>query len=70
MDSNVSSWCVFYLECGKGKESSSYQIYIKFCYFYVLVLFFFYKVKILSTSCSSFGVKNAFCHKMLVTIGR
>ncbi len=24
MDSNVFSWCVFYLECDKGKESSSY----------------------------------------------
>jgi hypothetical protein len=26
---------VFYLECDKGKESSSYYIYLKFFYFYV-----------------------------------
>jgi len=29
-------------------ENSSNQIYIKLCYSYVLVLLFFYKVKILS----------------------
>ncbi len=28
MDSYISSWCVFYLECDKGKESSSYQVHI------------------------------------------
>jgi hypothetical protein len=40
MDSGVSSWCVFYLKCDKGRESSSYQVYIKLCYSYVLVFFF------------------------------
>jgi hypothetical protein len=36
---------VFYLKCDKGKESSSYQVYVELCYSYVLVLFFFYKLK-------------------------
>jgi hypothetical protein len=31
MDFSVSSWCVFYLECDKGRESSSYQVYLKLC---------------------------------------
>jgi hypothetical protein len=37
IDFNISSWFVFYLECDKGRESSSYQVYIEFCYSYVLV---------------------------------
>jgi hypothetical protein len=45
IDSNVSSWCVFYLNCDKRKQSSSYQVYIELCYFYVLVLLFFYKLE-------------------------
>jgi hypothetical protein len=44
-DSSVFSQCVFYLKCDKRRESSSDQIYIEFCYSYVLVLLFFYKVK-------------------------
>jgi hypothetical protein len=63
-------WCVFYLKSDKGRESSSYQIYIKLCYFYVLVLFFFYKIIILSTLCFSFGVETAFCHMIIVRIWR
>jgi hypothetical protein len=61
---------VFYLECDKGKESSSNQVYIQLCYSYVLVLLFVYKVKILSTICSNFGIESAFCHMMVVAIGR
>ncbi len=49
MDFNVPCWFVFYLECDKGRESRSYQISIKLCHSYVLVLLLFYKVKILST---------------------
>jgi len=45
MDSNVPCWFVFYLECDKGRENGSYQIYIELCYSYVLVLLLFYKVK-------------------------
>jgi hypothetical protein len=41
MDSNVSSWYVFYLKCDKGRKNNSYQIYVKLYYFYVLVLHFF-----------------------------
>ncbi len=37
IDFNISSWFVFHLECDKRRESSSYQVYIKLCYFYVLV---------------------------------
>jgi hypothetical protein len=50
MDFSVSSWFVFYLECDKGNESSSYQTYIEVCYSYVLV-FFFYKIRILEYVC-------------------
>jgi hypothetical protein len=70
MDYIISSRCVFYLECDKGKESSSYQVYIELCYSYVLFIPFFYKVKILSTLCFNFGIENAFWHKMIVTTGR
>jgi hypothetical protein len=28
MEFNVFSWCVFYLECDKGRENSSYLYYI------------------------------------------
>ncbi len=61
---------VSYLKCNKGRESSSYQVYIQLCYYHVLVFLFFYKVKILSTLCFNFGVKNAFCHKMVIAIRR
>jgi len=47
---------VFYLECDKGKESRSYYVYLKLCYFYVWVLLFFYKVIILYILYSSFGI--------------
>jgi len=70
MDSSVSSWCVFYLKCDKGKESSSYQFYIKFCYSYILVFLFFYKLKILFIFCSSFRIENALCYKTIVATGR
>jgi len=70
MDFNVLCWFVFYLECDRGRESSSYQIYIKPCYSYVLVLLLFYKVRILFTLWSSFGIESAFCHMMVVTIRR
>jgi hypothetical protein len=70
MDLNVSSWFVFYLECDKRRESSSYQVYIKLCHSYVLVILFFYKIKMLSTICSNFGVESTFCHMTIVTIRR
>jgi hypothetical protein len=70
MDSIVPCWFMFHLECDKGRESSSYQIYIELCYSYVLVLLLFYKVKILSILYFSFGIKSAFCHKTVVTIRR
>ncbi len=70
MDYIVSSWCVFYLECDKGKESSSYQVYIDLCYYYVLVIPFVYKVRILSILCFNVWVENAFCHMMIVTTRR
>jgi len=54
MDFNISSQCVFYLECDKGREDRSYQVYIEFCYFYVLVLHFFYKFYVPSTICFNF----------------
>ncbi len=57
---------VFYLKCDKRRESSSYQIYIEFCYSYVLVFLFFYKVKTLSTLC--FGIEIAFYHKTVIAI--
>ncbi len=37
---------------------------------YVLVLLFFYEARMLSSICFSFGVKNTFCHMMIVTNGR
>ncbi len=43
MDFNVSSWFVFYLECDKGRESSSCQVYIEIFYYNILVFFFFIK---------------------------
>ncbi len=61
---------MFYFECDKGRESSSYQVYLKLCYSYVLVLHFVYKIKILSIICSNFGIEGAFCHMMIVAIGR
>ncbi len=63
-------WCVFYLKCDKRKESISYQVYIKLCYSYVLVLIFFYKIVILSFLCSSFGIESAFYDMIIVTIRR
>jgi hypothetical protein len=56
---------VFYLKCDKRRESNSYQVYIKLCYSYVLVLFL-YKVRILSTLYSSSRVKSAFYYRMVV----
>jgi hypothetical protein len=70
MDSIISSWWVFYLECDKGKDGGSYQVYIELCYSYVLVIPFFYKAKILYILCSNFRVENAFCHMTIVTTGR
>jgi hypothetical protein len=71
MDSNFFSWYVFYLKCDKGWENSSYQVYIEFCYSYVLVFLFFNKVKIWSILCSNFGVEksilpqdNSYCWKV------
>jgi hypothetical protein len=58
----VSSWFVLYVECNKRRENNSYQVYIKLCYFYVLVLVFSYKVKILSTFDYSLWNKKYFCH--------
>jgi hypothetical protein len=49
MHYNVCFYCVFYLECDKGKENNSCQIYVELYYSYVLVYFYFYKVIILST---------------------
>jgi hypothetical protein len=61
---------VFYLECDKGKESRSYYVYLKFCYFYVWVLIFFYKIIILHVLYSSFGIENALCYKMIIVTKR
>jgi len=36
----------------------------------LLLCFFFYKVRILSTLSSSFGIESAFCHKIVVTTRR
>jgi hypothetical protein len=69
MDFSVSSWFVFYLKCDKRRDNNLYQIYIELCYFYVLV-FFFYKVRILSILCSNSRVDNAFCYKMIVGTGK
>jgi len=49
MHFNVFFQFVYFLKCDKGRESSSYHVYIKFCYSYVLVVFSIYKVKILCT---------------------
>jgi hypothetical protein len=51
---------VFYLKCDKEKDSSSYQVYIEFCYFYVLVFLFFYKIIIVSNFYFSFGLESVF----------
>jgi hypothetical protein len=32
---------VLYLECDKGRESSSCQVYIELCYPYVLVIYIY-----------------------------
>jgi hypothetical protein len=69
MGFSVSSWFVFYLEWDKIRDSSLYQIYIEFCYSYVLV-FFFYKIRILSILCSNSKVENALCYKMIVATGK
>ncbi len=61
---------MFYLECDKERDSSSYQVYIKFCYFYVLFFLFFYKVIIIYSLYFSFGEESTFCHMMIVTSGR
>jgi hypothetical protein len=70
MDFNVSSWCMFYLECDKRRESSSSQVYIELCYSYAIKKKKFYKIKILSTICFNFGIESAFCHMTTVAIGR
>jgi hypothetical protein len=70
MDFNVPCWFVFYLECDKRIKSNSYQIYIKLCYYYLLVFLLFYKVKILSILCSNFGIESTFCHRTVDTTKR
>jgi hypothetical protein len=58
MHFNVFSQCVFFLKCDKGRESSSYHVYVKFCYSYVLIFFSIYKVKIL---CPIFVLDDQTC---------
>jgi hypothetical protein len=69
MDSNVFSYInvfFFYLELWGRRESSLTSVYIELCYSYVLVFLFFYKIRILSSFCSIYGVGNAFHHKTMV----
>ncbi len=61
---------MFYLECDKGRENNVYQVYIIFCYVYVLIVLFFYKVIILSFIFSNVGLESAFYHMTVTTIKR
>jgi len=55
----------------KGRrESIIALVYIKFCYFYVVVFIFFYKVGILSILYFISKIRNALCHGTIVVTRR
>jgi hypothetical protein len=66
MDYNVSTWCVFYLKCNKGKK----KVHIKFIYNFINPMYYFFISSIRfmchPLSVLIFGIGNTFCYKMIV----